>query len=95
MQLYATLFISNLGDIKGTKDVVCDHDGAREWFDNCCNISDKEFKSYEGWMHKSESSKDYLFFLLTITPTVHDEGPHERKTQFANDIANWILARAN
>lgn len=27
--------------------------------------------------------------------TVHDEGPYERKTQFANDIANWILDRAN
>jgi hypothetical protein len=26
---------------------------------------------------------------------VHDEGPYERKTQFANDIADWILARAN
>jgi len=32
---------------------------------------------------------------LTIMPEVHDEGPYERKTQFANDIANWILERAN
>jgi len=41
----------------GTSDVVCDHDGARNWMENCCTIKDKEFKSYEGWMHKSESSR--------------------------------------
>jgi len=32
---------------------------------------------------------------LMLVLVVHDEGPYERKTQFANDIADWILARAN
>jgi len=79
----------------GTNDVVCDHDGAKNWFDNCCKVDDREFKSYEGWMHKSEFPQNQPFCLPNNRSTVHDEGPYERKTQFANDIANWILARAN
>ena len=47
----------------GDKDVVCDHDGSKAFFDNCCQIKDKEFKSYKGWMHKSESLQDCAFFL--------------------------------
>jgi acylglycerol lipase len=38
----------------GTGDLVCDHEGAKQWFDKHCNVEDKEMKSYEDWYHKSE-----------------------------------------
>ena len=77
----------------GTEDRVCSFDAARGWFERL-GVQDKDFKPYDGWYHKRESvpgrtGAGSTYPNLSI---VHAE-PGEDKITFANDVADWMLAR--
>ena len=78
----------------GSEDRVCSFDAARGWFERL-GVQDKDFKTYEGWYHKREYIPGRIEAKGTNSksPTVHAE-PGEAKITFANDVADWILARA-
>ncbi len=78
----------------GSEDRVCSFDAARAWFERL-EVQDKDFKTYEGWYHKCECNPGRIEAKNTNSnsPIVHAE-PGEDKITFANDVADWILARA-
>jgi acylglycerol lipase len=59
----------------GSKDRVTSHEASKRFVERL-RVTDKQFKSYDGWFHK-----------------LHAE-PGEDKITFANDVADWILARS-
>ena len=78
----------------GSADRVCSFDAARGWFERL-GVQDKDFKTYEGWYHKRECmpGKTEVSNTNSKSLIVHAE-PGEDKITFANDVADWILARA-
>lgn len=78
----------------GDGDRVTSYDASRRWFESL-EVEDKEYKTYEGWYHKCEIHhqrvQENRFGLRSL---VHAE-PGEDKITFANDVADWILARSN
>ena len=38
----------------GTDDRICAYDATKTWFDKCCGIKDRTFRSYNGWYHRSK-----------------------------------------
>lgn len=78
----------------GSEDRVCSYDAARGWFERL-GVQDKDFKTYEGWYHKRECIPERIEVRImnSKSPIVHAE-PGEDKITFANDVADWILARA-
>ena len=78
----------------GSADRVCSFDAARGWFERL-GVQDKDFKTYEGWYHKREciSGRTEVSNTNSKSLIVHAE-PGEDKITFANDVADWILARA-
>ena len=75
----------------GNADHVTSYDTSKQWFDRL-NVEDKEFKTYDGWYHKCKSPSVALCARSADHSIVHAE-PGEDKFTFANDVADWILAR--
>lgn len=78
----------------GTEDRVCSFDATRGWFERL-GVQDKDFKPYDGWYHKRERTPERIEAESANAnlSIVHAE-PGEDKITFANDIADWMLARA-
>jgi len=76
----------------GSGDLVTSFDASQRFVDGL-KVEDKEFRIYDGWYHKCMC---YLAVhretTLTRAGAVHAE-PGEDKVTFANDVANWTLAR--
>ena len=76
----------------GTEDKVTSF-GASQRYMKRLGLKDKEFRVYDGWYHKRELGMDLDKKLKWLTlGKVHAE-PGEDKITFANDVADWILAR--
>lgn len=43
----------------GTEDRICDFLGTQRWTLEDCKVQDKEFKVYEGWLHRSEFLRNF------------------------------------
>lgn len=52
----------------GTEDGICAYSGAKHWFENYCEVDDKELKTYDGWFHVSECLTD-LSIIVTCART--------------------------
>ncbi|KAL8660969.1 MAG: hypothetical protein Q9202_006039 [Teloschistes flavicans] len=76
----------------GTEDRVTSFKATARFMDRL-QIRDKTFKVYHGHYHKRESSLSIPLVFDSPFP-VHDE-PGEDKVKFANDVADWILARSS
>ena len=76
----------------GNGDRVTSYEASKNWFDRL-DVKDKEFKTYEGWYHKCMLSTQIVDPCTEgLLITVHAE-PGDDKVIFANDVADWILAR--
>ena len=78
----------------GSADRVTSFETSKRWFERL-KVKDKEFKTYQGWYHKRTSTVTDVLFSERgkLTVVVHAE-PGNDKITFANDVADWILARA-
>lgn len=77
----------------GSDDRVTSYDTSKRWFERLA-VKDKKFKTYEGWYHKCEPSFQVQEFDDEADIVqVHAE-PGDDKITFANDVADWIIARS-
>ena len=78
----------------GSADRVTSFETSKRWLERL-KVQDKEFRSYQGWYHKRTSiNRDVVSCeWRRLTVVVHAE-PGDDKITFANDVADWILARA-
>lgn len=78
----------------GNEDRVTSYDTSKKWFERLA-VKDKEFKTYDGWYH-NRGSIDYLKKVcVSANKTLVHAEPGEDRVTFANDVANWILARTD
>lgn len=76
----------------GTEDQITSYDASKRWFDRLA-VQDKVFKSYDGWYHVCRSIVCKKATHADHKP-VHGE-PGEDKRIFANDVADWVLSKAD
>ena len=79
----------------GTEDRVTSFEASKRFVERQ-HVEDKEFKIYEGWFHQRELFHEAkkLSKLIKHGNIVHSE-PGDDKITFANDVANWIIARSH
>ena len=78
----------------GTGDKVCSFEATRGLMERL-GVRDKEFRMYDGWFHKCRWLElTLLRGQRTKCLLVHAE-PGDDKITFANEVADWILARVD
>ena len=75
----------------GTEDRVTSFKATARFMERL-KLKDKTFRIYKGHYHKCMCSLPYCRLRL-INLAVHDE-PGQDGVSFANDVADWILARS-
>lgn len=52
----------------GTSDHICAFEPSKTWFDKCCGIKDRTFRTYDGWYHRlhDEPGDDRVLFAREV-----------------------------